>query len=76
MFGGYLGKFGDMEEEIRERAVQVRKVIGSLNRMTKERRVSMEVKKELRVITVLLTLTYGNQNMDMSHRGQESMLWK
>jgi len=43
-----LCKYGSMEGKIRERALQGRKVVGSLGRMMRERTVSMEVKKALR----------------------------
>ncbi len=47
----YLGlimcKDGSMEGKTRERALQGRKVVGSLGRMMKERTVNMEVKKGL-----------------------------
>ena len=43
--GTVLCKYGSMEGEIRERAVQVRKVIGSLGRIMKGRRVKTETKK-------------------------------
>ncbi len=45
--GSILCKYGSMEGETRERAVQGRKVVGSLGRMMKERTISMEVKQGL-----------------------------
>ncbi len=43
--GSIMCKNGSMESETRERAVQGRKVIGSLGHMLNGRTVSMEVKK-------------------------------
>ncbi len=46
-------------EEVRERAVKGRSVIGSLAKVMKGRNVSMEVKRGLRNGILLPTLTYG-----------------
>ncbi len=43
--GTVLSKHGEMEGEVRERAVNGRDVIGSLARVMKEKNVSMEVKR-------------------------------
>ena len=59
--GTMLCKYGSMEGEIRERAVQGRRVIGSLGRIMKGRSVSMEVKKGLRDSIVIPTLTYASE---------------
>ncbi|WP_435325976.1 hypothetical protein, partial [Klebsiella pneumoniae] len=61
----YLGsvfcKDGSMDGETRERAIQGRKVIGTLGRMMKERTVSNDVKKGLRDGIVVPTLTYASE---------------
>ena len=59
--GTTLCKHGSAEGETRERAIQGRKVIGSLERVMKGRTVSMEIKKELRDTVVLPTLTYASE---------------
>ncbi len=59
--GSILCKYGSMEGETRERAVQGRKVVESLGRMMKERTVSMEVKKGLRAVILVPTLTYASE---------------
>ncbi len=59
----YLGsifcKYGSTEREIRERAIQDRKVIGSLRRVMRERTVSREVYKALRDSIIVLTVAYA-----------------
>ncbi len=55
-----MSKHGEMEE-VRERAVKGRSVIGSLARVMKGRSVSMEVKRGLRNGILLLTLMYGSE---------------
>ncbi len=61
----YLGyifcKYGSMEGEIRERAIQGRKVIGSLGRVMRERTLSREVKKALRDSIIVLTVAYASE---------------
>ena len=49
-----------MDGEMRERAIQGRKVIGSLGRMMRERTVSNDVKKGLRDGIIVPTLTYAS----------------
>ncbi len=65
-----LCKYGEMDGEIRERAVKGRSVIGYLARVMKGRNVSMEVERGLRNSILLPTLTWN--------RAQQSvcMLWK
>ncbi len=46
--GSVMCKLGGMGGETRERALQGRKVVGSLGRIMKGRSVSMEVKRDLR----------------------------
>ncbi len=46
--GSVMCKHGGTEGETRERALQERKVVGSLGRIMNGRSVSMEVKKDLR----------------------------
>ncbi len=57
-----LCKHGEMEEEIRERVMKGRGVVGSLAGIMKGRTVSMEVKRGLRNSTLLPTLTYVSEN--------------
>jgi len=57
--GTILCKHGSMDGEIRERAVQGRRVIGSLGRIMKGRNVSMDIKKGLRNSIVIPTITYA-----------------
>ena len=59
--GSVLCKYGSMEGEIRERALQGRKGVRSLGRMMRERRVSKEVKKALRDSIIILTLTCASE---------------
>ncbi len=59
--GTVLSKRGEMEGEVRERAVKGRSVIGSLGRIMKGRKVSMEVKRGLRKSVLLPTLKYGSE---------------
>ena len=54
-------KDGSLEGETRERAVQGRKVVGSLGRMMRERTVSRDVKKGLRDGIIVPTLTYASE---------------
>ncbi len=69
--GTVLSKHGEMEREVRERAVKGRNVIGSLARVMKERSVSMEVKRGIRNSILLPTLTYGSETW-MWNRVQQS----
>ncbi len=50
-----------MEGEIGERAIQGRKVIGSLGCMMRERTVSREVKKALRDSIIVPTVAYASK---------------
>ncbi len=59
--GTVLGKHGEMEGEVRERAVKDRSIIGSLARIMKGRNASMEVKRSLRNSIFLSILTYGSE---------------
>ncbi len=68
--GTVLSKHGEMEGEVRERAVKGRSVIGSLARVMKGRSVSMEVKRCLRNSILLPTLTYGSETR-MWNRAQQ-----
>ncbi len=51
----------NMEGEIRERAIQGRKVIGSLGQVMRERTVSREVKKALRDSIIVPTVAYASE---------------
>ena len=59
--GSVMCKHGSMEGETRERALQGRKVVGSLGRVMSERTVSMEVKKQLRDSVIVPTITYAGE---------------
>ncbi len=59
--GTVFSKHGEMEGEVRERAVKGRRAIGSLARVMKGRSVSMEVKRGLRNSILLPILTYGSE---------------
>ncbi len=56
-----LCKHGGTEGETRERALQGKKVVGSLGRIMKGRSVSMEVKRDLRNTVIVPTLTYASE---------------
>ncbi len=66
-----MSKHGQMEGEVRERAVKGRSVIGSLARVMKRRSVSMKVKRALRNSILLPTLTYGSETWTWN-RAQQS----
>ncbi len=59
--GTILCKHGSMEEEIRERTVKGRQVMGDLKRVMKGRTVSMEVKGGIRNSIILPTLSYTSE---------------
>ncbi len=61
-------KHGSMEGEPRERAVQGRKVVGSLGHMMRGRTVSMEVKKGQRDGIIVLTMTYARETWVWNER--------
>ncbi len=54
-------KHGGTEGETRERALQGRKVVGSLRHIMNGRSVSMEVKRDLRNTVIVPTLTYASK---------------
>ncbi len=68
--GTVLSKLGEMEE-VRERAVKGKNIIGYLARVMKRRNVSMEVKRGLRNSIFLLTLMYGSETWTWN-RAQQS----
>ncbi len=59
--GSIMCKHGGTEGEIRERALQGRRVAGSLGRIMNGRSVSMEVKRDLRNTIIVSTLTYASE---------------
>ncbi len=59
--GTILCKHGSMEGEIREMTVKGRQVMGALERVMKGRNVSMAVKKGIRNIVILPTLSYASE---------------
>ncbi len=52
---------GGTEGEIRERALQGRRVPGSLGRIMNGRSVSLEVKRDLRYTIIVPTFTYASE---------------
>ena len=58
-------KHGEMESEIIGRVVKGRCVMGLLTRIMRGRKVSMEVKRDLRNSILLFTLMYGSETWDM-----------
>ncbi len=56
-----FSKHGEMEGELRERAVKGKSIIRSLARVMRGRNVSMEVKRDLRNSILLPTLMYGSE---------------
>ncbi len=59
--GSVMCKHGGTERGTRERALQGRKVAGSLGRIMNGRSVSMEVKRDLRNTVIVPTLTYASE---------------
>ncbi len=59
--GSVMCKHGGMEGGIRERALQGRRVVGSLGRIMNGRSVSMEVKRDLRNTIIVPTLIYASE---------------
>ncbi len=68
-----LCKHLSMEEEVREKSLQGRKVVGSLGRMMKGRPVNMEIKKALRDCIMVPTLPYTSDTW-RSNEGQRSRI--
>ncbi len=74
--GTVLSKHGEIEE-VRERAVKGRSIIGSPARVVKGRSVSMEVKRGLRNSVLLPTLMYGSETWTWNRTQQSKcILWK
>ncbi len=63
-------KHGGTEGETRERALERRKVVGSLGHIMNGRSVSMEVKRDLRNRVIVPTLTYASENKNKSQRSR------
>ncbi len=59
--GSVLCKHAGTEGEIREKALQGRRVIGTLGRIMNGSCVSMEVKRDLRNKIIVPTLTYAGE---------------
>ena len=59
--GSVMCKHSDTEVETRETELQGRNVVGSLERIMKGKRVSMEIKRNLRNTVILPTLTYTSE---------------
>ncbi len=59
--GSVMCKHDGTEEETREKALQGRKVVGSLGRIMNGRSVSMEIKRDLRNTVIVPTLTYASK---------------
>ncbi len=54
--------------ETRERALQGRRVAGTLGRIMNVRSVSVEVKRDLRITVIVPTLTYASETWDLRSR--------
>ncbi len=71
----YLGlilcKCGSKEGEVREKALQGRKVVGSLGHMTKGMTVNMDIKKALHDSIIVPTLSYVSERWTWNE-GQRS----
>ena len=63
-----MSKDGSLEDEVRERVQQGRKVAGSLKAVIKNREVNMDVKRSLHDSIVIPTLTYENEAWTMQER--------
>ncbi|WP_435362543.1 hypothetical protein, partial [Klebsiella pneumoniae] len=63
--GSLMSKDGSLEDEVRERVQQGRKVAGSLRAVLRNREVSMDVKRSLHDSIVIPTLTYGSEAWTM-----------
>ncbi len=61
--GSVMCKHGGTEGETRERALQGRKVVGSLGCLMNGRSVSLEVKRDLRNTVIIPTLTYASETL-------------
>ncbi len=59
--GSVMCKHGGTEGEARERALQGRKVVGSLRHIMSGRSVSMEVKRDFSNTVIVPTLTYASE---------------
>ncbi len=59
--GSVMCEHGGTEGEMRERALQGRRVVWSLGWITNGRSVSMEVKRDLRNTIIVPILTYANE---------------
>ena len=59
--GSVFSKHGSVEAEVRDRAMQGRKVIGALGSVMKGRTVSVDAKRGIRDSVLLPTLTYGSE---------------
>ena len=71
--GSVFSKHGTVEAEVRERAMQGRKVVGAVGSVMKGRCVSMDVKRGIRDSVLLPTLTYGGETWNWN-AGDESRI--
>ncbi len=63
--GSVMSKAGGLEDEMQERVQQGKRVAGTLKTVTRNRVMSMEVKKTLHDSVVIPTLTYGSEAWTM-----------
>ncbi|MCP4337615.1 MAG: reverse transcriptase family protein, partial [Desulfobulbaceae bacterium] len=66
--GSVMSKDGGLEDEMQERVQQGKRVVGTLKSVTRNRAMSMEVKKTLHDSVVIPTLTYGSEAWTMTGR--------
>ncbi len=64
--GSILCKYGSMEEEIREKSLLGRKVVGSLGHMVRERTVNKEVEKVCRDSIIVPSLIYADETWTLN----------
>ncbi len=63
-----MSKDGSLDDEVGERVQQGRRAVGMLKAATRNRAMSMEVKKTLHDSVVIPTLTYGSEAWPVSGR--------
>ncbi len=57
--GGVMSKVGSLDNKVRERIQQGRRVVGKLKAVRRNKAMSMEVKRTLHDSVVIPTLTYS-----------------
>ncbi len=59
--GSVMSKDESLDDEVRERVQQGRRVVGTLKAVTRNRATNIEVKKTLHDSVVIPTLMYGSE---------------